>query len=314
MNLHKKLGDDFIWSLKYRPNEIEEIIIPESIKGQFRDVIRDNNVPNMLFYGQAGIGKTTLASVIADTLGRDCLYINGSLETSIDTIRGKLTQFVTTYSFDDNKKLVIYDETDRISPQSMDSIKVFLEEFSKNCSFIFITNHINKIIDPLKSRLQLIEFVYNKKEEVELKKEFAKRVLHILDNEAITYDKKVLAHIINQYFPDMRKCLNELQGKKNRLTDIGILHEFTMDMDSYYEILKKRDFNGIQQFAANVTDCQNFYTKIYESFRGKVELNDIPTLIILANEYAYKSAFVSDKRINIVGFSCEAMNNIKFKE
>jgi len=209
---------------------------------------------------------------------------------------------------------IVTHNCDRVSQNTQDSMKSFIEEFSKNCTFIFITNHINKIIDPLKSRLQVVEFVYSKQEQSELKKHFAKIVLGILNKEGVEYDKKVLGHLINQYFPDMRKCLNELQRLKNRLTDIGIIHEFTCDVETYYDLVKTRDFNGIQSYIANVTDSQNFYSKIYETCKNHIVSEDVPGLIILTNEYCYKSGFVVDQRINLVAYSCEMMNNIKFKD
>ena len=110
MSLNKKFGDDFIWSLKYRPSNIMDVVLPQETKKTFEEFLATKEIPNMLFYGKAGIGKTTVASVLADTLGRDCLYINGSIETSIDVVRGKVTQFVSTMSFDGEKKIVIYDE------------------------------------------------------------------------------------------------------------------------------------------------------------------------------------------------------------
>lgn len=316
MNLQKKFYDDLIWSYKYRPNTMEDILLPEKLKTKFQEMTSSGKIPNLLLHGSAGTGKTTLAFIISNCLDKDTMYINGSKETSIDVLRGKISQFVTTVSFNDGKKLVIMDETDRISVQFQDALKGFLDEFSGSTTFVFITNHLNRIIDPLRSRLQQIDFNFSQQEQSELKRQFAKVVLDILTKEGVEYDKKVLGFLVKKYFPDMRKCLNEIQNlaSQDRLKDASVVNEFGGDMETFYSLLRSRDFNGIQTFISNVSDSQGFYSKIYETCKLAVEPNDIPSVIILTNEYAYKSSFVADQRINLVAYSCELMNNVKIKE
>lgn len=314
MSLHRKFYDNYIWSLKYRPNSIDNIVLPEKTKNIFKEMIVKNEVPNMLFYGCAGVGKTTVASVIADTLGRECIYINGSLETSIDVLRGKITQFVTSVSFNGDKKIVIVDEAERLSINASDAMKAFLEEFSKNASFIFITNNLHKIIDPLISRLTTVEFVFNQTELNGMRKQFAKIVLSILDNETIQYDKRILAHIINNNFPDMRKTLNTLQKYKDSLCDVSILDKENNDVVKWFEIVQQKDFSKIKSYCANITDSQMFFTNVYDNLIKCVDKSDISAMIVLTSEYAYKSSFVKDQRIILVAYSCEVMKNIKLLE
>ncbi len=311
MNLHNKFYDDYIWSLKYRPKTIDEVVIPDNIKATFKEMINDNKVPNMLFHGPAGVGKTTIASILADTLGREVLYVNGSLETSIDILRGKITQFVTSVSFNGDKKIVIIDEFERISTNSADAIKSFLEEYSKNTSFIFITNNLHKIIEPIKSRLQLIEFMYSQVELLEMKKQFAKIVLSILDTEQVQYDKRILSHLINSSYPDMRKTLNVLQKNKNSLCDVSILDKEVNNVKQYFELLGKKDFKGLQAYCANITDGQSFFSVIYDNITKVVDKSDIAAMIVLTSDYNYKSAFVKDLRIILMAYSCEVIKNIK---
>lgn len=311
MSLHNKFYDDYIWSLKYRPKNIDDVVMLNDTKLMFKEMIDSNKIPNMLFYGVAGVGKTTIASVLADTLKREYIYINGSLETSIDVLRGKISQFVNTVSFNGDKKIVIIDEFDRISSNSSDAIKSFLEEYSKNTSFIFITNNIHKIIDPIKSRLQIVEFVYSPNELVDMKKQFAKVVLSILDNEGVNYDKRILAHLINNSFPDMRKTLNSLQKNKNSLCDVSILDKEVNNIRQYFELLDKKDFKGLQAYCANITDGQGFFSTIYDNISKTIDKSDIPAMIVLTSDYSYKCAFVKDLRIILMAYSCEVIKNIK---
>ena len=319
MNLQKKFYDDLIWSLRERPKTINDIILPVSLKVKFSNMVDNDNIPNMILYGPSGTGKTTVAAILSEMTGRDTFYINGNKDSSIDILRGELTKFVSSCSFgESNKKIVIIDEADAKGRNAMlqGALKSFIEEFSKSASFIFITNFINLMDKELVSRLQQIDFSFSQTEQVELKKQFAKVVLDILNKENIKYDKKVLGFLVKKYFPDMRKCLNEIQnlGQQDKLKDPSVINEFGGDIDNFYEYLKSRDFNAIQLFMSNISDSQSFYSKIYETCKLYIEPNDIPSVIILTNEYAYKSQFVIDQRINLVAFACELMNNVKIKD
>lgn len=313
MSLNKKFYDDYVWALKYRPTTINDVVLPKTIQDNFNKMLSSNKIPNMLFYGQQGIGKTTIATILADTLGCDTLYINGSIETSIDVLRGKITQFVTTVSFDGGKKMVIFDEFDRISLNAMDSLKSFIEEYSKNVTFVFLTNNIHRIIEPLKSRLQTFEFTYNKKELVEMKKHFAKIVLGILDKEDVEYNKKILSYFINSHFPDMRKTLNELQKFSDRLTDPSVVDKGNTDLDTYFKIIGERDFGKIREFCANITDAQVFYTKVYDAIPKYIDNEDVSATIVLTSDYNFKTNTIKDQRIPLMAYSCELMNNVKLK-
>jgi len=316
MNLQKKFYDDLIWSLRERPNKINDIILPISLKEKFSKMVEKDNIPNMIFHGPSGTGKTTVAVVLSEMTGRDTFYINGNKDSSIDILRGELTKFVSSCSFGESeKKIVIIDEADAKGRNAMlqGALKSFIEEFSKSASFIFITNFINLMDKELLSRLQQVDFNFSQEELVELKKQFAKVVLGILSKENIDYDKKVLGFLVKKFFPDMRKCLNEIQNlaEQNRLTDPSIINEFGGDMEVYYSLLRSRDFTGLQNFVSQITDSQSFYTKIYDTCKGIFVNEDIPGLIILTNEYSYKANFVADQRINLMAYSCEIMNNVK---
>jgi replication factor C small subunit len=315
MNLQKKFYDDHVWSLKYRPQTVEGLVIPKTVKDQFNNIIKEGRIPNLLFYGNAGVGKTSSAILLAELTNSEVMYINCSLNTSIDIVRNDVTKFVSSITFDGNRKLIIWDEADRLSPQASDSIKVFLEEFSSSCSFIFISNHINKIIPPLVSRLESIEFSFSKEEQVEMKKQFAKILLDILEKEGYSgkYDKKVLGHIIKSSYPDFRKILNQTQliAKQGRLNDLSVINESSCDMGEYYNMIKEKDFSGIVNFVAGVSDYGSFFSKVYDTCKDYISPKSLPELVLLNCKYADIATRAIDNRITLAAFSIELMKEIE---
>jgi len=316
-DLHDRLYDDFIWGLKFRPKHIDQLILPERMIKYFKNIIKDGRIPNMLLSGSAGTGKSTVASVLAGALDLEFLYINASEQTGIDVLRTNIRQFITSKSWDGNDKVVIMDEADRASAQFQDALKSTLEQFSKSCSFIFISNHKNKIIDPLQSRLQLIEFKFTLKETKEMQQEFFKSCLNILKEEKVEHSNKVVAHVIKNIFPDMRRVLNELQklSQQEALNDMETVKNILTDVVAYYEILKKRNYKDLLAYIAQINgDPQGFYSTLYDSAIKYVDGGSLPDFIILLGKYSYESAFVSDSRVNITAFSTEAMLNCTMKE
>ncbi len=316
-SLHERLYDEFIWGLRYRPKHIDQLILPDRILKYLKNIIDGGRIPNMLLSGSPGTGKSTVASVLAGALDLEYLYINASEQTGIDVLRTNIRQFITSKSWDGNDKVVIMDEADRASAQFQDALKSTLEQFSKSCSFIFISNHKNKIIPPLQSRLQTIEFKFTIEETKELQKEFFKSCSVILKKEKVKYSKKVLAHMIKNIFPDMRKILNELQklSQQDALDDIATVKNILTDVDTYYKILKKRNFKELLAYIAQMTgDPQGFYSELFDSAIKYVSSDSLPDFVILLGKYSYESSFVVDSRINIIEFSTEAQLNVKIRD
>ena len=183
------MSSEFLWVEKYRPKVISETVLPPRLKDVFQKMVDTGELPNMLFTGTAGLGKTTVAKALCNELGLDYIVINGSEEGNIDTLRGKIKQFASSVSLQGGVKVVILDEADYLNPQSTQpALRGFIEEFSNNCRFILTCNFKNRIIEPLHSRCGVYEFNTTKKEMAELAAEFFKRFINILNQEGITFE------------------------------------------------------------------------------------------------------------------------------
>ena len=206
--------NEFLWVERYRPNTIEECILPQPLKDTFSEVVKHGELHNMLLSGTAGLGKTTVARALCNELDLEYLLINSSEENGIDVLRSKIKQFASTVSLQGGKyKVVILDEADYLNAQSTQpALRGFIEEFSANCRFILTCNFKNRIIEPLHSRCSVIEFNTNKKQLAGLAGQFMKRLQYILDKEGIKYNNKVIADLIMRYAPDWRRVLMNANG------------------------------------------------------------------------------------------------------
>ena len=218
---------EFLWVEKYRPQKIEDCILPSRIKDTFQQIVDQGQVPNLLLSGTAGIGKTTVAKALCKQLGVDSYVINGSDEGRfLDTVRSQAKNFASTVSLlgGSSRKVIIIDEADNTTHDVQLLLRGFIEEFHKTCSFIFTCNFKNKIIEPIHSRCSCIDFQIQKNEKQQIMASFFGRLNSILEEEGIAYEKKVIAELIQRYFPDWRRVLNELQRySTSGNIDTGIL-------------------------------------------------------------------------------------------
>ena len=312
------MSSEFLWVEKYRPKVISETILPPRLKDVFQKMVDTGELPNMLFTGTAGLGKTTVAKALCNELGLDYIVINGSEEGNIDTLRGKIKQFASSVSLQGGVKVVILDEADYLNPQSTQpALRGFIEEFSNNCRFILTCNFKNRIIEPLHSRCGVYEFNTTKKEMAELAAEFFKRFINILNQEGVTFEKNAVADLVMKYAPDWRRVLNE--GQRGGFSNSGIngnnnsngLNSIN-DLTSY---LKDKDFKKMRHWVANNmdVDASSIFRGLYDSMTDTVANRSIPQLVLILADYQYKHAFVADHELNVVACMTEIMANVEFK-
>ena len=309
--------EQFLWVEKYRPHRIDDCILPDDMKKTFKEFVAQGQIPNMLLCGGAGMGKTTVARALCEELGCDYTIINGSLDRNIDILRNEIRSFASTVSFAGKTKIVILDEADYLNPQSTQpALRGFIEEFSKNCRFIFTCNYKNKIIPALHSRTTVVEFKLAKSDRQRLAAAFFNRVTEILDTEKINCpNPKVQAKLIEKHFPDYRRILNELQRySSSGVIDEGILVNLAdVNTKELVDALKEKDFKKMRQWVVNNLDNDPgvIFRKLYDSLTEQVKT--VPQLVLLIADYQYKAAFVADAEINLVACLTEIMAAVEFK-
>ena len=311
---------DFIWVEKYRPTTIDECILPKGIKKTFQDFVERGEIPNMLLSGPPGIGKTTVAKALCNQLGADYYVINGSDEGRfLDTVRTNAKNFASTVSLtsESKHKVIIIDEADNTTSDVQLLLRASIEEFSKNCRFIFTCNYKNKIIDPLHSRCTVVDFSINKKDKPTIATQFFSRLTNILEQEKIDTDKKVVAQLINQHFPDWRRVLNECQRYSvSGKIDSGILAVFSdVAVNDLIKNLKQKNFSEVRKWVvANLdNDTSMLLRRIYDSLYDSLEHSTIPAAVLIIAKYQYQIAFVADQEINLLAALTEIMVECEFK-
>ena len=311
---------DFIWVEKYRPQTIEDCILPENIKKTFTEFLNKGEIPNMLLAGPPGVGKTTVAKALCKELGVDYYVINGSDEGRfLDTVRTNAKNFASTVSLtsESKHKVIIIDEADNTTSDVQLLLRASIEEFQKNCRFIFTCNYKNKIIEPLHSRCAVVEFGIKGKEKQEVAVQFFKRIKFILDQEKIESENKVLVELINKHFPDWRRVLNELQrySVSGRI-DSGILAAFSdVAVNDLIKNLKAKNFPEVRKWVNNNMDNDTsvLFRRIYDSLYDSLVPNTIPAAVLVIAKYQYQIAFVADQEITMLACLTEIMVECEFK-
>ncbi len=310
-----------LWVEKYRPTKIEDCILPNELKETFKQFLNKKEIPNLLLSGTAGTGKTTVARALCEELGADYIIINGSDEgRHIDTLRHKIKNFASTVSLTETAghKVVILDEADYMNADSVQpALRNFIETFYKNCRFIFTCNYKNKILPALHSRCTVIDFAITNGDKNKSYSDFHIRLQYILNEEKIEFDKKVLAELIQKYFPDFRRTINELQRYSVRgKIDSGILFSLTeADTKKLIVILKEKRFNDMRKWVIQNLDKEPsaLFSNVYEILYKYLQPQSIPQAVLVIAGYQYKAAFVADQEINMVACLTEVMANCKFK-
>lgn len=306
----------FLWVEEYRPKTISDCILPKELKTIFQQFAKSGEIQNLLLTGTAGTGKTTVARALCEELKTDYIIINGSEESGIDVLRTKIKDFASTISFTGNTKVVILDEADYLNPNSTQpALRRFMEEFANNCRFILTCNFKNRIIPAFHSRCAVVEFKIPKSEKQKIAVDFFERVTDILTRENVAFNKKVVAKVVEKFFPDFRRTLNELQ----RYSQIGAIDEGVLtnvsdaNIQELIDALREKDWKKMRTWVANNMDNDppSLFRKIYDSVLPLT--NQVPNLVLTIADYQYKSAFVSDQEINLVACLTEIMASVEVK-
>ena len=311
-------ANEVLWVEKYRPQKINDTILPEKTKAMFKKFVADDSVPNLLLSGGPGVGKTTIAKAMLEEMGCDYIVKNGSLNVNIDTLRYEISTYASSVSLSGGRKYVIFDEADYLNAVSVQpALRNFIEEYSYNCGFIFTCNFKNRIIAPLRSRLSEVDFTIEQSDRPAMAAQFYKRVLSILENEEVEHDKKVVAKVIERHFPDFRRVLTELQSyAASGRIDEGIFVNLKQEsMDEVFKLLKAKNFTGMRKWVASNSDqdMNEMFRRIYDMATDKVQLKSMPGFVVTLADYMYKANFVADLEVNMVAFLTEVMMESDFQ-
>lgn len=310
--------DEKIWVEKYRPNNINECILPSEVRKKLQKIVDQGYIQSMLFHGGPGVGKTTAARAVCEMLGVDYIIINASDERGLDMLRNRVADFASTVSLTGNGKCVILDEADHLLPATQAAFRNALEAFSKNCSFIWTANYPSRIIDALHSRLGSVEFKAPDAAEFEkMQAQFFMRLCDILTNEGIKYDEKVLYHVVIKLFPDNRKILNELQLYSiSGSIDEGILTSIQeLQIDELLENIKAKKFKYIRQWAADNAgnDLSSIYDKLYKALLDRLQPSSIGDAIVCLEQYQRYDSVVASRELHAAALCVELMMTLEFK-
>jgi DNA polymerase III delta prime subunit len=311
-------ANEVLWVEKYRPQKINDTILPENTKAMFKKFVADDSIPNLLLSGGPGVGKTTIAKAMLEEMGCDYIVKNGSLNVNIDTLRYDISTYASAVSLSGGRKYVIFDEADYLNAANVQpALRNFIEEYSSNCGFIFTCNFKNRIIAPLRSRLSEVDFTIETTDRPSMAAQFYKRVLQILELEQVDFDKKVVAKVIERHFPDFRRVLTELQSyAASGRIDEGIFVNLKQDsMDEIFRLLKAKDFTNMRKWVANNSDqdMNEMFRRIYDMASEKIELRSLPGFVVTLADYMYKANFVADLEVNMVAFLTEVMMEAEYK-
>jgi len=313
------MKDNILWVEKYRPDTIDECVLPDSTKDTFQAIVDSGELPNLLLFGTSGVGKTTVAKALCNQLKCDWLMINGSDEGRlIDTLRTTISSYASTVSLSGGKKVIIIDEADYLNKETVQpAMRNFIEQFSNNCRFIFTCNYENRMIPALHSRCSVVDFKIPKEEKPKLAQTFSKSVLNILDGENIKYKPDVVAQLVVKYFPDFRRVLNELQKHSVGGTIRPDVLDSSSDrtFDELIAALGKKDFTQMRKWVAQNIDNDHarLYRQLYDSMFLKMKKQSVPDAVLTIADYTYKSAFVADQEINMVACLTELMKKCEFE-
>ena len=311
------MKESFLWVEKYRPTTVNDCILPDRLKKPFQEYVDRKEIPNLMLTGSAGVGKTTVAKAMCDEIGINHLYINASENRGIDVLRTTIRNYASTVSLTGGLKVIILDEADYLTPEAQAAMRGAIEEFSANCTFIFTCNFKSKLIDAIHSRCSVIDFALRSDEKAKMAMQLMKRMENVLTQEGVNYDKAVLAKIIEKYFPDYRRTLNELQRySSSGSLDAGIVAQLSdlRKIGDLVKHLKDKNFGEMRKWCVTNSDIEpaRIYRKIYDGLYEYMKPDSIPQAVVTIGKYQYQAAFVADQEINLVACLTELMVDCEY--
>jgi len=311
------MSGEYLWVEKFRPKTVSDCILPDRIKKVFQNYVDTANIPNLMLTGSAGVGKTTVAMAMCEEIGLNYMFINSSEERGIDMLRTKIRGYASTISLTGGRKVIILDEADYLTPDAQAALRGAVEEYSENCSFIFTCNFKSRLLDALHSRCSVIDFSLKADEKPRMAAQLFQRLSTILINQKVEYDKQVLIKIVEKFFPDYRRTLNELQRySSGGSIDAGTLAQISdvrkiADLVGY---LKESNFAEMRKWVVTNSDIEpsRIYRKVYDSLYEYFKPASIPQAVVILARYQYQSAFVADQEINLVACLTEIMVDCEY--
>jgi DNA polymerase III delta prime subunit len=311
------MSGEYLWVEKFRPKTVSDCILPDRIKKVFQSYVDTANIPNLMLTGSAGVGKTTVAMAMCEEIGLNYMFINSSEERGIDMLRTKIRGYASTISLTGGRKVIILDEADYLTPDAQAALRGAVEEYSENCSFIFTCNFKSRLLDALHSRCSVIDFSLKADEKPRMAAQLFQRLSTILINQKVEYDKQVLIKIVEKFFPDYRRTLNELQRySSGGSIDAGTLAQISdvrkiADLVGY---LKESNFAEMRKWVVTNSDIEpsRIYRKVYDSLYEYFKPASIPQAVVILARYQYQSAFVADQEINLVACLTEIMVDCEY--
>lgn len=307
-----------LWVEKYRPETVSQILLPKSVKDFFLKLVEEKEIPNLLLYSSSpGVGKTTMAKALVNDIKSDYIYINMSLESGIDTLRSRISKFATSYSmFGENeggKKICILDEFDGSTPALQAAMRGFMEEFQDSCRFILTCNYVTKIIEPLKSRCQQIDFnMMDLKSQEECKPMVAQRLTGILKNEKVECKPETVKKIVDTFYPDVRRMINLLQqySKKSGMIDSGIFDVEKVDTEFYEMIMNKKLTDARRYVIERNLNADELYRQLFINFVPLISKQKQAQVILVLAQYQHWNVLCVDKELNFAACLIEIMSVI----
>jgi DNA polymerase III delta prime subunit len=303
------------WVDKFQPQTVSECILPAATRAKLEYVIKMEEVPSMFFCGPPGIGKTTVALAICRELDLEHMVINASLHGNIDTVRTDIASFAATISFNGKKKVIILDEADGLTAAAQASLRAAINEYTDNTAVILTANYRNKLIEPLISRLDEVDFLFDKSELPTLAVGLYSFITARLKEENVEYDPKAVQSFIRNRITktsDIRKLLIDAQSiAKTKVFDaasiIDLDQERLQSMQDLINMISKRNFNSIRTWVSENSDIplESVARYLYDNIQQLAKDANIPAIISIINTHQFQSAFVADQEINTASMLAE---------